>query len=386
MSQQLNSLINALHNPLLGLNAEDQNNNIALIDALISEGKLHQGQAWASHMTPTINPPALLGQVLAGLHNGNLLSAELYPQLATIEKQLIDWFCQLFGQQTGHFTHGSSYANLEALWQAREKSENNSNIVYGSEAAHYSIIKACQILGLEFQAIPTNTRGQIDTDKLREACQNQVPIAIVATAGTTSSGAIDSLSLCIDISREFFSWCHIDAAWGGALILLPEQQYLAGINQADSICFDPHKALGQPRPCSILLYQQPLDLISNIDVDYLTLPPKQTLSGSYGGELFLPLWCSLLGGKQNLLNQLQHRLEQAEEFYLRLKQKTDWQILYSPTGIVCFKSATTLNLTNLEEQGLLSHAKVNGDIFWRVVFASQTITSKALLTALEAYF
>jgi len=383
MSQQLSSSLVSLQ----ALLDSHQEQTSQLIDALISEGSIHQNQAWASHMTPSVNQPALLGQLLAGLHNGNLLSSELYPQLSAIETQLLDWFCQLFGQIYGHFTHGSSYANLEALWQARNRDGNKgSKIVYGSKAAHYSIIKACQILGLEFQAVATNELGQIDTDKLYQACSEQAPIAIVATAGTTSSGAIDPLQTCIDIAKEFNSWCHIDAAWGGALILLPKQKYLAGVEKADSICFDPHKALGQPRPCSILLYQQALRSMEGIDVDYLFQPPKQTLAGSYGGELFLPLWFSLLAGSGNLLTQLQSRLEQAEFFALALKQHTDWQVFHSPSGIVCFKSSTELNLASLEQQGLLSQSKINGQTVWRAVFASEATVAKSLLNLLEPYF
>lgn len=357
----------------------------ALVQALINEGELHNSSAWAAHMTPSINAPALLGQLLAGLHNGNLLSAELYPQLAIIEQQLIDWFCQLFGQQFGHFTHGSSYANLEALWQAREQEKNTSKTVYGSKETHYSVIKACHILGLTFLPITTNKLGQINTGQLSQACREQPPLAIVATAGTTSSGVIDPLISCIDIAKEFNSWCHIDAAWGGGIILLPEQQHLAGVERADSINFDPHKAWGLPKPSSVLLYQQPLDLIS-LDIDYLVQSPKQTLAGSYGGELFLPLWFNLLNGSKGLIKQIRRRLEQAEIFYLELKLKTDWEVFHSPTGIICFKMPQNINLTPLEEQGLLSRSAINNGPVWRVVFASDKTSAEIILAALEPYF
>jgi len=382
MSQKLTDLLNSL------LKSSDfqQGHSAELIDALLTEAGVHENPAWASHMTPTIQQPALLGQLLAGLHNGNLLSAELYPQLESIEKQLLDWFCQRFGQQHAHFTHGSSYANLEALWHARDRGENLSSIVYGSNAVHYSIIKACQILGLEFRSISTNEQGQIDTGKLHQACEQQAPIAIVATAGTTSSGAIDPLTTCIAIAQEFNCWCHIDAAWGGALALLTEQQALAGIEQADSVCFDPHKTLGQPRPCSMLLYQQPLALMTGIDIDYLSQAPKQTLAGSYGGELFLPLWLSLLSDREILIKQLKDRLEQAEKFYHALCTQTDWQVFHSPSGIICFRASINIDLSPLEAQGFLSRSKINGEAVWRVVFASQSATSEAVIAAIEPYF
>ncbi|MDC9725287.1 MAG: aminotransferase class V-fold PLP-dependent enzyme [Gammaproteobacteria bacterium] len=381
---QLSILINSLQNPLIEL--EKDTNALEHIEALISEGSLHHSPLWAGHMSPAIDTPSVLGQLLAGAHNGNLLSPELYPQLVAIEKQLINWFCELFGQSEGHFTHGSSYANLEALWQARDTASNTSKVVYGSEAVHYSIIKACQILGLKFQAIATDEQGKIDIGALSQACQHQAPTAIIATAGTTSSGAVDPLVACIKIAEEFNSWCHVDAAWGGALLLLPEQTVLLGIEQADSVCFDPHKALGQPRPCSIILYKQSLPLLGEIDADYLKHPPQKTLAGSYGGELFLPLWCTLLKGKEVLLSQLTRRLEQAEMFHHALSKQTNWQMFHSPSGIVCFKPPSTIDLTLLEEQGLLSRSKIKGEAVWRVVFASSKTRAEDLIMALGPYF
>lgn len=382
----LSDIIGLLQNQLSVLPENDQ--SAKLIQQLITEGRLHHKETWAGHMTPAIDQPALLGQLLAGLHNGNLLSPELYPQLAAIERQLLDWFCQLFQQPFGHFTHGSSYGNLDALWQAREHAKNASNIVYGSQAAHYSISKACRILGLTFQAIPTDELGQMDVNALRTACQHVAPIAIVLTAGTTSCGALDPIPTCLEIAKEFNSWGHIDAAWGGALMLsLTHQHYLDGIAQANSVCIDPHKALGQPKPCSLLLYKQPLANNLDIEVDYLTQAPKQTIGGSYGGELFLPLWCSLiLSGTQSFSDRIDLRLEQAEQFALALKQHTNWWLLHSATGIVCFIPSTSVDLTHLINLGLLSTTKVNGHQVYRVVFANHTSQAESLLAALELYF
>jgi len=382
----LSDTFSLLQSQLSALAKDDK--STTLIEQLITEGQLHHKITWAGHMTPAIDQPALLGQLLAGLHNGNLLSSELYPQLAAIEQQLLDWFCQLFEQPFAHFTHGSSYGNLDALWQAREHAKNSSNTVYGSQAAHYSIGKACRILGLNFQAIPTNEFGEIDVKALRLACQLTPPMAIVATAGTSSCGMIDSISACIAIAKEFNSWCHIDAAWGGALKLsLAHQHHLTGIAQADSVCIDPHKALGQPKPCSLLLYKQGLTNSSDAEVDYLTQSPKQSIGGSYGGELFLPLWSSLLiSGKQSFSVRVNQRLEQAEQFALALKQHTNWWLLHSATGIVCFRPSTAVDLSHLINIGLLSTAKVNGREVYRVVFASHTSRSKPLITALEPFF
>ncbi|PHS24066.1 MAG: aspartate aminotransferase family protein [Methylophaga sp.] len=378
---QLTSLIESL----LELNNTEYSEAQTFIDKLIIEGKLHHSESWAAHMTPSLDPPALLGQLLSGLHNGNLLSPELYPQLVKIEKQLIDWLCPLFQHEYGHFTHGSTYANLEALWYARQHSPTDLTVVYGSQDAHYSIAKACHILGLQFKSIVTNDQGEMSIKALQQACQQHAPVAIVATAGTSSCGAIDSISSCIALAKQFSSWCHIDAAWGGALMLISKSHLLAGLKEADSVSFDPHKALGQPRPCGVLFYRQPVEPTSGID--YLMQAPKQSLLGSYGGELFLPLWFSLLlSGEKKLIQQLNHRLQQAEQFYCALKQQTDWWVLSSPAGIVCFRPPDHCDLSALIQQGIFSKTTINQQSVYRAVFASDKTEAKMLFTALEGYF
>jgi len=385
MNKDLSTLISNLATSLPNLDDAQQSELTTSIQSLLSEAELHQQTTWAAHMTPTVGSAALLGRLIAAAHNGNLLSADLYPKLAEIETQLINWFCKLFHQQHGQFTHGSSYGNLEALWQARQECETSSNIVYGSVAAHYSIAKACNVLGLEYRAIPTNAIGQIDTKALRIACEQAQPLAIVATAGTSSCGAIDPLIQCADIANDLRCWFHIDAAWGGSLALLEEQTELSGIERADSLCFDPHKALGQPKPCSLLLYQRPLEPFIDVEADYLSQAPKNTIAGSYGGELFLSLWFSLLSNKNGLINDVRCRLEQAQLFAQKLKKSTDWTVWHSPTGIVCFMPSNENTRLELEAISIFSQAKINNQPVFRVVFTNETTKADALITELAPY-
>jgi len=373
LAQQLATLMAILPK----LSAKQQ----AQIEALLSEGTLHQGPLWAGHMTADISPASQLGKLLATAHHGNLLSPELYPQLVDIEQQLLKWFCQHFQQSHGYFTHGSSYANLEALWQARDRADTDSKLVYGSQDVHYSIVKACQILGLNFHAIACNDRGEMDEVALQQACEQYAPLAIVATAGTSSTGAVDPLNACFEIAEQCHAWCHIDAAWGGGLALLNQ---LPDLSCAHSICVDPHKAFAQARPCSVVLYQQALQGL-DIATNYLSQTPKKTLAGSYGGELFLPLWCSLLlSGEKGLIQQIQSRLEQAELFYTLIKQNTDWWCLHSITGIVCFRPEQALaNHEQLLQQGLLSETKFNDQTVYRAVFATDLCQATSLFATIS---
>ncbi len=366
----------------------DQTAVFSFCKAIMNEGSRHSDKLWAAHMTTSASSASILGQVLAGLHNGNLLSASLYPLLHEIEQQLLTWFCQLFHQPHGHFTAGASYANLEALWQAREQSPHSSNVVYGSQATHYSVAKACQILGLEFQAIATDEFDRILPSALELACHDKLPTAIVLTAGTTAAGEIDPMKACLAIAKTFNCWCHIDAAWGGALALLQEHQVLISeMDQADSICVDPHKAFGQPKPCGLLMYQRPRKALFETSASYLEDQPKQTLSGSYGGELFLSLWSNImLNGVGSLREQIQQPLVQAGYFAEQLKKYSDWWLHHSQTGIVCFQPSESSNeLDILVEQGLFSRAKVNGREVYRAVFTPNT-QSEVLITALEPFF
>lgn len=374
--------------PAIGKQASDSSELFATLNALIAEGDIHHAGTWAAHMTPTISAASLLGQLLAGLHNGNLLSPQLYPVLAKIEQQILTWLCSLFGHQYGHFVAGSSYANLEALWQAKQQYPNANRVVYASTAAHYSIAKACQILDLELKYIATDNNDQLSIEALRQACQQQSPLAIVATAGTAAAGIIDPLADCVQIAQQFDCWCHIDAAWGGALAILPEYKSLfSNASGAGSICFDPHKGWHQPKPASVLLYQRALNPMLSADANYLEFEPFNSLPGSRGGELFLPLWLSLMfSGVEELTLQLQHRLQQAEQLSTQLSMRSNWQVYPSVTGIICFQPDPTVNLTTLVDRGILSKANVAGKGVYRAVFATPNTSAAALITVLEPHF
>jgi glutamate/tyrosine decarboxylase-like PLP-dependent enzyme len=355
------------------------------IQVLLAEGQIHQNSDWAAHMTTTVSTDSLIGQLLSSLHNGNLLSPELYPVLNKVKQQTLDWLCQLFEQSHGHFTSGASYGNLEALWQAKLRYPSRDTI-FAAKTAHYSIDKASRILGLKIHYIATDHDDKIDLTQLRNACEIETPLAIIATAGTSASGTFDPIDGCIQIAQEIDAWCHIDAAWGGFLKLLPEHCHHFGqIAKANSLCFDPHKAWAQPKPASVLLYQQPASPMMSIEADYLQQQPDSSLPGSQGGEAFLPLWFTLISsGVDSLRKNSSHALEQAQVFAACLTEQTQWSVFNSPSGIVCFE--TEKNLAPLIQQGVLSTAQRNNKAVYRVVFIGHHIKAKAIIEKLQPYF
>ena len=353
---------------------------------IIKAAKVQRQTPQAAHMTPVVNDLSAIAQLLAALHQGNLLSAERYPELRQLEQDVMAFFCPLFGQTTGHATHGGSYGNLDALWQARKKYGDRSRRIYASTESHYSLAKACDILELDLQLIPVNALQKIDLKALSDACKQHPPMAIVATAGTTSSGQIDDISAIKALCQNWACWLHVDAAWGGFLSLIdnsPLTKPLLG--QADSVCFDPHKSLGQPRPCGLLLYQQPVKNTASA-THYLSETPRDSLPGSYGAELLLPLWLTINTlGHSGLADQLNRQLNQSATFTDFIHYQAGWWVQNSPSAIVCFTPPASKNLSSLIEQGVFSLTKLNEKTVYRAVFANPDTLAESLIRRLEPY-
>jgi glutamate/tyrosine decarboxylase-like PLP-dependent enzyme len=355
------------------------------IGDLIEEGSVHNSALWAAHMTSAITTESLAGMLLSHLHNGNLLSSPLYPQLKQIEIDVIRWIKRHFHQQYGHFVAGGSYANLEALWQAKQQCKTSSRTVYCSSSAHYSISKACQILDLNLVLLPTDDKDRLDISALRSACIEQAPMVIIATLGTSAVGAIDPIESCITLAKSYEAWCHVDAAWGGLACVLTQYQSLFKLlSEVDSVCFDPHKGWGQPKPSSILMYQNKLSYIEQ--VSYLEQAPEHSLPGTQGGEAFLPLWFMLEINEQSIHQHVSQLFLQAKLFEQALKTKTNWLVLPTDTALVCFQPPENIDLADLVAQQLFSTALFKGKLIYRAVFANAAIDSTALIDKLKAYF
>lgn len=374
---------NRLLQQLFAGSAADLNLLPANSQALLEEAEQQRSADQAAHMTSQLAPYSLLGMQLAGLHQGNLLSAALYPELKQAESDTLDWLKSLFDLPYAQFSHGGSYNNLQALWQARDQDGHNRSTVYASQACHYSIAKACRILGLELQLIETDDREQMLVDKLAQACADKPPLAVVLTAGTPVSGGWDPLDEALELAGQTGSWVHIDAAWGGALWTLETASLRSVSGQADSLGFDPHKALFQPRPCSVYFSRH--ELSATQETAYLRDAPKDRLAGSHGAELFLPLWLNLqMLGQQWFTEQTRQRLAQADLFARQLSQLTDGLVLNNGNGIICF-SAPVGALQNLVADGVLSCARLNGQDVYRVVFTSYSTRADALIARLRPF-
>lgn len=217
-------------------------------------------------------PIGALGAFAAAVLHQNAAAWRSAPAGVTIERTVVGWLANAVSCHgfSGHLTLGGSSANLMGLCMAREaKAPANQGgvrggVIYCSTEAHMSIAKAAALLGLGHDAvrlIPVDQAFRMRTDALRSAiksdlAEGRVPVAVVASAGTTATGSIDPLSQIADICAEFGLWLHVDGAYG-ALAALAIPEAFRDMERADSLSLDPHKWLYQPTGCGCLLYRDP---------------------------------------------------------------------------------------------------------------------------------
>jgi len=191
------------------------------------------------------------------------------PAAAELEIVTMNWLLKLFKFPTkkggGIFTSGGSMANLTALVTARRQrcgDDFSKAIIYLSDQAHSSNIKAIRVLGFkkeQIRIIPTDIEFKMAINKLKNAIakdrlEGLQPFCIIASAGTTNTGTVDPLNEIAKICKTEKLWFHIDGAYGGAAILSQKgSKLLKGIEKADSVAIDPHKWLYQPYEMGCLL-------------------------------------------------------------------------------------------------------------------------------------
>jgi aromatic-L-amino-acid/L-tryptophan decarboxylase len=217
-------------------------------------------------------PGAALADLLISSLNNNGGAFHQSPAMTTCEEELVREFSRLFAmsEADGMFLPGGTFATLQAIVLARVKTTGGPAqpglTLYTSEAAHFSVARTAMVSGIAAEdvvCIPVLGRGSMDVSTLAERIRRdrrhgKQPFAVVATAGTTGTGAIDPLLEIAAICREEQIWLHVDACYGGAAMLLePMRARFAGIEQADSIAIDPHKWFFIPVTAALLLTRHP---------------------------------------------------------------------------------------------------------------------------------
>ena len=297
----------------------------------------------------------------------------------------------------------ASISTLHAIAMAREKlnlkiRENGMSgrtdlpllRVYCSEQTHSSIDKAVILLGLGQKSlvkIPTNERFEMDAEKLAQAIAEDkangfLPFCVVATVGTTSTTSVDPVEKIADICERENIFLHIDAAYAGSAMILPELQFhFKGAERADSIVTNPHKWLFTPFDLSVL-YVKDLDLLKqtfSLVPEYLKVTETVTNQMDYGIQLgrrfrSLKLWFVMrYFGQEGLIARIREHIRLANLFKNWVEESNDWEILAPTTfALVCFRACPKtiddldalnekiMNEINASGEAYLSHTKLNG--------------------------
>jgi L-2,4-diaminobutyrate decarboxylase len=295
---------------------------VAEIDELFLENAVwFHHPSYTAHLNCPVALPAVAAEaVLAAVNT----SVDTYDQSTVgtlMEQRLISWTATRIGfaHGDGVFTSGGTQSNLHALFLAREavlaahggpRSEALAKMtVHATSSSHFSVAKSALLLGLADDAVVIvgdDGEGRMDPRSLEQSLREsrrsgRLPIAVVATAGTTDRGVIDPIDAIADRCEVGGVWLHVDAAYGcGLLVSQRRRHLLARVERARSVTVDFHKSFFQPVSSSALIVREPRDLAAGAwYADYLNplenAEPNQVDKSLQTTRRFdaLKLWVSL---------------------------------------------------------------------------------------------
>jgi aromatic-L-amino-acid/L-tryptophan decarboxylase len=271
-----------------------------------------------------------------------------------LDRQTIAWLAEFLGfpAATGAFTSGGTISNITALAAARERALPSSRAhgmaghrvaLYCSREAHYSVTRAAELLGIGghwVRDIPIDDQRRMEPDALaaqidEDVAAGIVPIAVVATAGTTLTGAVDPLEAIADVCEARRVWMHVDGAYGLPAAGAPSRAPLfTGLARADSLSIDAHKWMFVPKACSAVLVRRTADLAAAFahDEDYIPHEGEELnpvdVTLEYSRPLrALKLWLALrVHGAQAFRDAIEANLEQAALLHSLAGAEADFRV------------------------------------------------------------
>lgn len=318
--------------------------------------------------------PGAVADLLAAGLNPNVGGWRLAPAASEIELQMVRWLASQFGLPEtagGHIVTGGAMANLVALKAARDARVGEGArergvrhfsplALYASSEAHAVIGRGADMLGLGSESVrivAVDDSYRMRPDALAAAIEADVeaglvPMAVVGTAGTTATGAIDPLPALADIAERHGAWLHVDAAYGGGAILADDlRPLLAGIERADSLAVDPHKWLYTPQSGGCVLVRDMSVLARSFAANPSYIwQAEEAREGIDLGQLgpqfsrgfsALKVWLSLLAhGRSAYGRRISHDAALARYLAELVTEHDDFELMTPPSlSICCFRYA-----------------------------------------------
>ena len=390
---------------------------------IILPGITHwQSPNFFAYFTANSSPPSVLAEMLTATLAAQCMKWETSPAAAELEERVVNWLRDLMGipaEWEGVIQDTASTATLAAIICAREqhsgfKINNNgfegiSNYrVYCSEETHSSIEKGVKIAGLgkkNLVKIPVDNRHALRPDILIKAIEKDInnglqPLCIIASLGTTGTTAIDPLKAIGEVCEDYDIWLHVDAAFAGSTLLLPEFQWMIeGIEKADSFVFNPHKWLFTNFDCTVYFVKDKMTLLKTFSIlpEYLKTKTDGNVNNycDWGiplGRRFraLKLWFVLrYYGLNGLRQKIRHHIDLAKWLEEQVQNSPDFTLLiprnfnlicfhYTPSGITEMEEINQINeklLHRLNASGkiYLTHTKINKIYTLRMVVGQTNV-------------
>jgi aromatic-L-amino-acid decarboxylase len=264
---------------------------MADFEAVVLPGMTHwQHPRFFAYFPANAAPPSILAEILVSTLAAQCMLWQTSPAATELETVMLDWLRQAIGlpdRFRGVIQDSASSATLAAVLVMRERalafSGNRDGLagqprlrVYASAEAHTSIDRAIWIAGVgerNLVRIPVSgPRRAMDAGALAAAIRadldaGHLPIGVVACTGATGVGACDDIAAVVAVARAHSLYVHVDAAWAGSAMICPEFRHLwRGVEDADSVVFNPHKWLGAQFDCSAHFIADPASLVRTLAI------------------------------------------------------------------------------------------------------------------------
>jgi len=344
-------------------------------------------------MNPTPTYMGVMAETLVAALNPQLATVKRSQLASKIEHETIRWIGERVGWPddfNGTFTTGGNEANFSGLALALASKFPNAieegvasigapPVLYASAEAHHSIDKSAGLLGLGRKAlrrIAVNEKVQLDPQILEQTIEADLssgkkPFCIVATTGTTNTGAIDDLIAIAEICQRYNLWLHVDGAYGGSAIFSDQHRVLLrGIEHADSITIDPHKWMAMPLAAGVILTRHPEMLERAFAVAAPYMPKAAESKGLDNSRIStqwtrrmnsLKLWLTLrVHGRKAYEEHIDRQLNLASHFVSWIKTSEHFELAAPQVlPIVAFRfKAPSLTQQQLAE----THARIVDDV------------------------
>jgi aromatic-L-amino-acid/L-tryptophan decarboxylase len=315
------------------------------------------------HSPPS--PIAVAADLLASAADQNVTAWRSAPAATEVERIVLRWLGALAGfapDATGTLVSGGSAANLAALAVAMRAgrprdADRRALRAYASTETHFSVAKAASLLGVGLRRVAVDAGHRLDVGALRDAIaadrrHGATPFCIVASAGSTATGAVDDLDAIADAAGEHGVWLHVDGAYGAPAAAHPVHRDLfTGIDRADSLSLDAHKWLYVPVDCGALLVRDPATTANAFGAgasEYVRVLADDAVESfafwDHGLELSrrfraLKVWMTLrYYGSRRIADAIAEDIAMARHLAERVRDGDDLELLAGPNlSICCFR-------------------------------------------------